>query len=49
MTSEPGSQTIPIHILINIAGSKGNQTIFLMPASEFKSDQLEVHYTKSAL
>ena len=27
MTSQPGKQTITIHILPNISGSKGNQTI----------------------
>ena len=27
MTSEPGLQTIPIHILPNIFQSKGNQTM----------------------
>ena len=27
MTSQPGSQAIAIHILINISRSKGNQTI----------------------
>ena len=27
MTSEPGSQTIAIHILINISRSKDNQTM----------------------
>ena len=27
MTSQPGSQTIPIHILPNISQSKGNETM----------------------
>ena len=27
MTSQPGLQTIPIHILPNISQSKGNQTM----------------------
>ena len=27
MTSQPGSQTIPIHILPDISQSKGNQTM----------------------
>ena len=27
MTSQPGQQTIAIHILINISRTKGNQTI----------------------
>ena len=27
MTSQPGKQIIAIHILLNISGSKGNQTM----------------------
>ena len=27
MTPQPGKQTIAIHILLNIAGSKGNQAM----------------------
>ena len=27
MTSQPGSQTIPMHILLNISRIKGNQAI----------------------
>ena len=27
MTSQPGKQTIAIHLLLNISRSKGNQTI----------------------
>ena len=29
MTSQPGEQTIPIHILPNISNRKGNQTMKL--------------------
>ena len=35
MTSQPGSQTITIHILPNISGSKGNQLMKFSPLIEY--------------
>ena len=37
MTSEPGSQTIEIHMLPNISQSKGNQTMFFFVIFFFKN------------
>ena len=34
MTSEPGLQTIAIHILLNISQSKGNQAMKFVPLIE---------------
>ena len=36
MTSQPGQQTITIHILSNISRSKGNQTMKLGQLIEYK-------------
>ena len=41
MTSQPGLQTIPIHILPNISQSKGNQAM--------KFGQLIEHNTRNSL
>ena len=48
MTSQPGSQTIPIHILINISRSKGNQIMKFGQLMEhnMKNIFLEKLYTK---
>ena len=48
MTSQPGSQTIAIHMLINISRSKGNQAIKLGLVIEYKMRNifLEKSYTK---
>ena len=48
MTSQPGKQTIPIHMLLNISRSKGNQKMkfgHLIECS-IKSISLEKSYTK---
>ena len=37
MTSQPGSQTIAIHILANISRSKGNQTMKFDQLVEFNT------------
>ena len=36
MTSQPGKQTIAIHLLSNISRSKGNQTIKVGQLIEYK-------------
>ena len=36
MTSQPGKQTIAIHILPNISRSKGNQTMKFVKVIEYK-------------
>ena len=36
MTSQPGLKTIPIHILLNISQSKGNQTMIFDQLIEHK-------------
>ena len=48
MTSQPGWQTVAIHILPNISGSKVNQTIKFCQLIEFKMRNifLEKSYTK---
>ena len=48
MTSQPGKQTIPIHILLNISRSKGNQKMKFGHLIEcnIKSIFLEKSYTK---
>ena len=48
MTSQPGSQTIAIHILINISRSKGNKTIKFGQLIEYNTRNifLENSYTK---
>ena len=48
MTSEPGYQTVAIHILPNISRSKGNQTIQFVQLVEYMRNMfLEKSYTKS--
>ena len=37
MTSQPGEQTIAIHILPNISRSKGNQTMKLGQLGEYNN------------
>ena len=48
MTSQPGKQTIAIHILLNISRSKGNQTTKFGQLIECKIKNifLEKSYTK---
>ena len=48
MTSQPGSQTVAIHILINISRSEGNQTTKFGQLIEYKMENifLEKSYTK---
>ena len=48
MTSQPGKQTIAIDILLNISGSKGNQTIKFGQLMEYNIGNifLENSYTK---
>ena len=48
MTSQPGKQTIAIHILPNISRSKGNQTMKFGQLIEcnMSSNFLEKSYTK---
>ena len=48
MTSQPGSQTIAIHILPNISRSKGNQTIKFDQLIEYnvRNTFVEKSYTK---
>ena len=48
MTSEPGKQTIAIHILPNISRSKGNQTMKFGQLIEYNMRNifLEKSYTK---
>ena len=48
MTSQPGKQTIPIHILSNISKSKSNQTIKFGQLIVFNMSKifLEKSYTK---
>ena len=48
MTSQPGEQTVAIHILINISGSKDNQTMKFGHLIEYniKNIFLEKSYTK---
>ena len=48
MTSQPGKQTIAIHILPNISKSKGNQTIKFGQLMEYNMTNtfLEKSYTK---
>ena len=36
MTSQPGKQTIAIHILPNISRSKGSQTMKFVQVTEYK-------------
>ena len=40
MTSHPGSQTITIHILPNISGSKGNQTMKFDQVIEYQETRM---------
>ena len=49
MASQTGSQTIKIHILINILRSKGNQAMKLGPLIEYnmRNILLEKSYAKS--
>ena len=48
MTSQPGKQTIAIDMLLNISGSKGNQTIKFGQLMEYNIGNifLENSYTK---
>ena len=48
MTSQPGKQTIAIHILTNISRSKGNQAIKFGQIIEYNTRNifLEKSYTK---
>ena len=48
MTSQPGKQTISIHILPNISRSKGNQTIKFVQLIKYNMRKifLENSYTK---
>ena len=48
MTSQPGKQTISIHILPNISRSKGNQTIKFVQLIKYNMGKifLENSYTK---
>ena len=48
MTSQPGQQTIAIHILTNISGSKGNQAMKFGQLIEYNLTNifLERSYTK---
>ena len=48
MTSQPGKQTIVIHILTNIARTKGNQTMKFAQLTEYniRNIFLEKSYTK---
>ena len=48
MTSQPGWQTIVIHILPNISRSKGNQTMKIGQLIEYnmRNDILEKSYTE---
>ena len=39
MASQPGLQTIAIHILFNISRSKGNQTITFVHLIEYKKEK----------
>ena len=39
MASQPGLQTIAIHILFNISRSKGNQTITFAQLIEYKKEK----------
>ena len=49
MTSQPGSQTIAIQVLINISRSKSNQTmIFGELMYNMRNIFLEISYTKCA-
>ena len=50
MTSQPGTQTIPIHILPNISRSKDNQAMKFGQLIEYNMRNifLEKSYTKSA-
>ena len=49
MTSQPGYQTIAIHILPNILRSKDNQTMKFGPLIEYNTRNIfvEKSYTKS--
>ena len=48
MTSQPGKQTISIHLLPNISRSKGNQTIKFVQLIKYNMRKifLENSYTK---
>ena len=46
MTSQPGKQTIAIHILLNISRSKNNQA---MKFGQLKNIFAEKSYTKSSV
>ena len=48
MTSQPGSQTIAVHIFSNISRSKGNQAMKFGQLTEYnmKNILLEKSYTK---
>ena len=48
MTSQPGQQTIVIHLLPNILRSKGNQTMKFVQLIEYnmRNSILEKSYTK---
>ena len=48
MTSQPGHQTIAIHILPNISRSKGNQTMKFGQLIEHNMKNVEKPYTKCA-
>ena len=50
MTSQPGQQTIAMHILPNISRSKGNQTMKFGPLIEYNLTNIfvEKSYTKCA-
>ena len=44
MTSQPGLQTIPIHILPNISQSKGNQTMKSGQSIEYNKTNIFFKY-----
>ena len=44
MTSQPGQQTITIHILPNTSRSKGNQTMKFGQVIEYKKENISFKY-----